>query len=64
VEDRPLTTTVSGGVASAAEQGSVSSMTRAADQAMYRAKRLGRNRIERTGNVSASADAPGFVRVA
>jgi diguanylate cyclase (GGDEF)-like protein len=64
VEDRSLATTVSGGVASAAEQGSISSMMRAADQAMYRAKRLGRNRIERTGNASAIADAPDFVRVA
>jgi len=64
VREHPLVTTVSGGVASAGEHTSISTMMRAADQAMYRAKRLGRNRIERMGDVTVVADDRGFVRVA
>src|SRR5665213_1181189 len=64
VREHPLVTTVSGGVASAGEDTSISTMMRAADQAMYRAKRLGRNRIERMDDVTVVADDRGFVRVA
>ncbi|HEY5082616.1 MAG TPA: GGDEF domain-containing protein [Bauldia sp.] len=64
VREHPLVTTVSGGVASAGEHTSISTMMRAADQAMYRAKRLGRNRIERMDDVTVVADDRGFVRVA
>jgi diguanylate cyclase (GGDEF)-like protein len=64
VREHPLVTTVSGGVASAGEHTSISTMMRAADQAMYRAKRLGRNRIEQMGDVTVVANDRGFERVA
>jgi diguanylate cyclase (GGDEF)-like protein len=62
-EDKPVPTTVSGGVASAIVGTSIDAIIRAADRALYRAKRLGRNRIERTRDDPESGET-NVVRVA
>ena len=61
---RPVPTTVSGGVATATGDTGIDLIVRTADRALYRAKRLGRNRIERMRDASAPAVPPNFVHVA
>jgi diguanylate cyclase (GGDEF)-like protein len=49
---KPLNATVSAGVAPAGVETTFQALVDAADEAMYRAKSLGRNRVERTHGVS------------
>ena len=64
VDGKPVPTSVSGGVAAATSETSIDSIMRAADQALYRAKKLGRNRIERTRDERTEDNSGNFVRVA
>ena len=63
IDGRPLHATASAGVATAASLTALDVIIRAADQSMYRAKSLGRNRVERAPRDNAASDAS-IIRVA
>lgn len=64
VEGVPLAGTVSAGVATAGAHPTLEAIIHAADQSMYRAKSLGRNRVERVPREGAGEPVPGLVRIA
>ena len=63
VDGRALNATTSAGVATAASLTTLDVIIRGADQSMYRAKSLGRNRVERAGREEAGDD-DSVIRVA
>ena len=63
VEGRPVNATVSAGIASAVSATTLQAIVDEADQALYRAKHLGRNRVERATGAR-DADAGNVVRIA
>jgi diguanylate cyclase (GGDEF)-like protein len=62
--DEPIPVTVSAGVATIASETTFDALMEAADAALYQAKNLGRNRVERAGSSDAGADPPKVIRVA
>ena len=61
---QPLNATVSAGVAEAGPEASFEATIDAADQALYRAKKLGRDRVQRAGRDGPSDDDNNVIRVA
>ncbi len=64
VDDHPTRATVSAGVAGATSISTLDTVMRAADQSMYRAKRLGRNRVERMPLDRDDEEAETIIRIA
>ena len=62
--DRRISATLSAGVASAAPSSTIDELLETADFALYRAKNLGRNRIERSVKTDAGFHASGVIRIA
>jgi diguanylate cyclase (GGDEF)-like protein len=62
--EEPIPATVSAGVATAAGEATIETLMGAADDALYRAKNLGRNRVERASPVTNGDLPPNIIRVA
>jgi len=64
LSDEPIPATVSAGVAAASLNATLETLMSAADDALYRAKNLGRNRVERAPLLDIGSRPPNVIRVA
>ena len=64
IDGNAVTATVSAGVATAHADSTVDTILRAADDELYRAKKTGRNRVERGGGDTSGRDRSTVIRVA